>query len=65
VNGATELRIFNPNEVAVTARVDLAQGKSRGAKAIPVDFESHPVGKPLALSKLVLKPKQIMTLRIE
>jgi len=45
--------------------VDLAQGKSRGAKAIPVDFESHPVGKPLALSKLVLKPKQIMTLRIE
>lgn len=68
VDGATEVRLFNPGERATTARLTPGKAvKPAGTwkQAQPVDLESQPVGKPQSLSApIALRPKQILTLRI-
>ena len=68
VGGVTEVRIFNPNERAISAcftQPKGSQGKPLWKKARPVDFESRPLGRPFSLTEPIpLKPKQIVTLSL-
>lgn len=64
VGAATEVRLFNPLDRPVSAR--LAQPNDALWKKVrPVDFESQPLGKALPFAEPVpLKPKQIVTLSL-
>jgi alpha-mannosidase/mannosylglycerate hydrolase len=68
VGNATEVRIFNPHEHAVSASFAPAKGslkKPHWKTAQPVDFESRPSGKPQPFTEpFLLKPKQIITLSL-
>ena len=63
--GATEVRIFNPHERTISARLTHpkgASGKLHWKMAQPVDFESQPLAKPFPVTRPIrLKPKQIAT----
>lgn len=70
VDGATEVRLFNPDVKAAAAALDF---RGRPQAALPVaaqrvDFESRPLGEPVALTggvlKIRVKPKEIVTLRL-
>ncbi len=72
VDGALEVRLFNPEPTAEAAKLifESAPGNVRKPKkARLVDFESNPVGESLPLTKGILsvdlQPKQIVTIRIE
>ena len=71
VAGALQLRMFNPADIAVTVGVNstgLQAQKNAPRSIYPVDFESNPLGPaaPLdSISEVKLKPKQIVTLRLE
>jgi alpha-mannosidase/mannosylglycerate hydrolase len=64
-----EARLFNPNTFAAEAVLDLSgwpEGTQLPGKAVPVDFESNPVGEPAPIlgGKVTVSfgPKQIRTL---
>ncbi len=72
VGSAQEVRLFNPGVETVNTNLDLSQrpsGTHFPQKAWLVDFESNPVGKVDGFDgkviKLVVKPKQILTLHLE
>jgi alpha-mannosidase/mannosylglycerate hydrolase len=65
-----EVRLFNPNEEAITASVELAEAMLnawRPTAVARVDFEGKPLGPAEALARpgvdLELGPKQIVTVR--
>ncbi|MBU3665440.1 MAG: glycoside hydrolase family 38 [Chthoniobacterales bacterium] len=67
VDGALEVRLFNPNVKTAAATLDF-RGRPKGAptprRAQAVNFESRPAGKSSAFTgifKTSLKPKQILT----
>jgi len=66
VKGITEIRIFNPHDRAIAAHIKEMKGsKTFWKKALPVDFESQPIGKPICLAASIpLKPKEIVTLSL-
>jgi alpha-mannosidase/mannosylglycerate hydrolase len=65
VGAATEVRLFNPNDRAISVKFNQPKGipgKLPWKKAQPVNLESQPIGKPLSLSGAIpLKTKQIVT----
>jgi len=65
VGEATEVRIFNPLNRAISARLSQPSG-TPWKKVRPVDFESRPIGKALPFAEPIpLKPKQIVTLSLQ
>ena len=71
VGGALELRLFNPLEEPVTAKLDTAgwpEGAQRPRYVGRVDMESNPLEEPWAMeaqTSLTLRPKEIVTLRFQ
>jgi alpha-mannosidase/mannosylglycerate hydrolase len=71
VDGALEVRLFNPWEETITALLstdERPEGALQARQVGQVDFESDPVEEPWAIAgeiNLPLKPKEIVTLRIE
>jgi hypothetical protein len=71
VNGALEVRLFNPLGESMSVTLDLGSrpaGAVRLRTAQRVDFESNPQGKRWDIGNKVgvtLKPKEILTLRLE
>jgi alpha-mannosidase/mannosylglycerate hydrolase len=70
VEGAVEVRLFNPRMVPAAASLDFrGRPKSSPAprSAQRVNLESQPLGRPLALRhgilRLTVRPKEIVTLR--
>jgi hypothetical protein len=64
VGSAAEVRIFNPYDHELSARI-VQPGGGLWKKARPVDLESRPLGKTLSLDgPIPLKPKQIITLSL-
>lgn len=67
VDDAPELRLFNPEQAPILARLQLLAWPT-ARQAQPVDLESRPAGEPLPVVdggvELRLGPKQIVTLRI-
>lgn len=71
VDGATEVRLFNPLATAAKAELDF-RGRAAGLPAPRiarrVNLESTPLGSPVALKggrlALTLRPKEIVTLRL-
>ncbi len=66
VHGACELRVFNPKNVEVCAKIELHERLAKDIRtARRVDFEHQPVGEPLALDcgrfELMMRPKEIAT----
>lgn len=66
VDGATEVRLYNPWEAAITARLIPTAGDGFPRSAQSVDLESKPLGEAVALDQsFPLAPKQILTLRLD
>ncbi len=72
VDGALEVRLFNPEPTPEGARLVFDAGSGRlplPSTARHVDFESNPSGDPLPLKdgmlSVEIEPKRIVTLRIE
>jgi alpha-mannosidase/mannosylglycerate hydrolase len=64
VEEGTEVRIFNPLDHAISARLTQPDG-TPWKKVRPVDLESRPLGKALPFAEPIpLKPKQIVTLSL-
>lgn len=69
VAGSLEVRIFNPTTKATKAVLTFTK-RAKGTSVTRVDFESNPLAKPDPLPSsgtysLPLRPKEIVTLRIE
>lgn len=63
VDGQTEVRLFNPCEEPIQVTLALAAA-AQGARMVPVDFESRPVGpEQWVAAPLTMDPKKIVTLR--
>jgi hypothetical protein len=70
VEGAVEVRLYNPTERTGTAVIDVAErlrATGRVTTAQRVDLESQAIGRPIRLvrgaCRCRLTPKQIITLR--
>ena len=71
VDGALEARVFNPLKSTISVTLSLGDwpaGAPRPSQAQRVDLESSPMGEPWAMDgevSITLKPKEIVTLRME
>ena len=67
VEKTVELRIYNPN--MTKSSVAISCPKNMFSRASIVDFESNPIGEPVAVNKgkitIGLKPKQVLTLSMK